>query len=679
MSVPGATDTVKTSNPAPTNTGTVSSKQVKEFKEAVDRSTTSSTSSLPSQGTSNSNPIILAGRPPINMAPTGRQGVPLYQSQGTGSASAPQTAAPAKPGKPIDVAQMEVLNRRVQSFNVARSPVDHQQLRDAQQHFQRATDALKAGDYKKAEAELTALGFPLSEHLSSGAATSAILLGTRVQATKGGGWQMDDISWGKDGNQALNDMNGFAANAKMINRLATSPGGVSNPPTETQVTQYMRDFANPPKGTPQPTPQQVMQAASDITDGMIVHNSSAGRQDPVYNANLNPHAFYRDSAGNIHEFNSAAAAQKAATAALANKSPDAPVGGITLLNTHTPDQWSDVTSQGRPRAGRYIGDCESKTYVQTRLLTAAGFTSLGTVNVQPPGDIGHMLGVFKAPDGTTWVTSNEEFRQVNPRDAKAGVGQCPDDLARAREQRGIAIRAVEEALLPFVRRRAAEAAVYVKNRQQREADAGRLRGRRDPPRHLADIRIGPPVDIVMQIVEFADRREAGFQHLHVGKGRDRLGVVRRQAPKKAIHDLAPGPEAVMRRPAPLAKPRHAALECVAMQIRQAGDCKAGNMLRAVARGVGRHAGDCAVCNIHAYVRRPARGQKGVVEEIGFCRHSMSQRLVLLALLDFRLRGNERSVYLPPLAPPRKPVPRAVLKTSSIVFTQSHDNVRHHLA
>jgi hypothetical protein len=427
MSVPGATDTVKTTNPAPTNTGTVSSKQ--KFKEAVDRSTTSSNSSQPSQGTSNSNPIILAGRPPINLGnPTGKQGVPLHQSQGAGSTAAPQTAAPAKPGKPIDLAQMEAMNRRVQSFNVARSPVPQQQLKDAQQHFQSATDALKAGDYKKAEAELSTLGFPLPAGrgpLGNAASVSAVLLGVPARA-QGGGWQTNAPS-GAAG-QAMKDMNGFASNAKMINRLASAPGGVSNPPTETQVTQYMRDLTNPPKGKPQPTSQQVMQAASDITGGMIMHYSSAGRKDPVYDANPNPHAFYKDRAGKVHEFGSAADAKKAAMTALAHKSPDAPARRIiTPLKTNSPDQWSDVTSQGTPRAGRYIGDCESKVYMQTRLLTAAGFKSLGSVDVQHGGGIGHMLGVFKAPDGTTWVTSNEDFRQVSPSNAKVGVTQADLD------------------------------------------------------------------------------------------------------------------------------------------------------------------------------------------------------------------------------------------------------------
>jgi hypothetical protein len=429
MSVPGATDTVRTTNPAPTNTGTASSRQAKEFKELVDPSTASSNSSPQSQGTSNSNPIILAGRPPINLAhPTGKQGVPLYQSQRAGSTTAQQTATPAKPGKPIDVAQMEARNRRVQSFNVARSPVPQQQLKDAQQRFQDATDALKSGDYKKAEAELGKLGFPLPAgrgQLGNAATTSAILLGTPVHATQGGGWQSGRISG--SARQAMNDVNGFAANAKMINRLASAPGGVSNPPTETQVTQYMRDLTNPPKGKPQPTSQQVMQAASDITGGMIMHYSSAGRQDPVYNANPSPHAFYKDRAGKVHEFGSVADAKTAAKAARAGKSPDAPAGSITRLNARSPDQWSDVTSQGAPRAGRYIGDCESKVYTQTRLLTAAGFKSLGSIDVQHGSGIGHMLGVFKAPDGTTWVTSNEDFRQVSPSNAKVGVTQADLD------------------------------------------------------------------------------------------------------------------------------------------------------------------------------------------------------------------------------------------------------------
>src|SRR5262249_55979472 len=187
-------DTAKNANSAPRNPGNASPKQVKEFNEAVNSSTTSNDaskgkhSSLHSQDTSNSHPIILASRPPINLGhPIGKQGAPLFQSKGAGSNAqvagsnaGQQVATLAKPGKPLDVAQMEALNRRVQGFNVKGSPVDHQQLKDAQKHFQDATDALKAGDYKKAEGELRALGFPLPAaggQMSKSAATSAILLG----------------------------------------------------------------------------------------------------------------------------------------------------------------------------------------------------------------------------------------------------------------------------------------------------------------------------------------------------------------------------------------------------------------------------------------------------------------------------------------------------------------------
>ncbi len=63
----GSTDTVKTATPPPSNTGTASPKQVKDFNEAVDRSTTSNSGSQQSQsqGASTSAPFMLARRPPI--------------------------------------------------------------------------------------------------------------------------------------------------------------------------------------------------------------------------------------------------------------------------------------------------------------------------------------------------------------------------------------------------------------------------------------------------------------------------------------------------------------------------------------------------------------------------------------------------------------------------------------
>ena len=63
----GSTDTIKNVPPPPSNTGAASPKLVKDFNEAVDRSTTSNNSSQQSQsqGSSTSAPIMLARRPPI--------------------------------------------------------------------------------------------------------------------------------------------------------------------------------------------------------------------------------------------------------------------------------------------------------------------------------------------------------------------------------------------------------------------------------------------------------------------------------------------------------------------------------------------------------------------------------------------------------------------------------------
>jgi hypothetical protein len=101
----GPVGTVNTNVP-PQSYGGVSPKQAEDFKEAVNRSTTSSSSSgmqssqgnhtsEHSQDTSRSLPFVLATRPPINLgSPVGKQGVPLYDTQGVRNAG-PETKAPA--------------------------------------------------------------------------------------------------------------------------------------------------------------------------------------------------------------------------------------------------------------------------------------------------------------------------------------------------------------------------------------------------------------------------------------------------------------------------------------------------------------------------------------------------------------------------------------------------------
>ena len=122
-------------------------------------------------------------------------------------------------------------------------------------------------------------------------------------------------------------------------------------------------------------------------------------------------------------------------------------------------------------------------------------------------------------------------------------------------------------------RLAAAAAVGIERGQQRQADAARLRRGDDAAAGLGRVGIARPVRCVVQVVELADPGEARLQHLHVGPCRYRLDVVGRHAREEPVHHLAPGPEAVVLRPAPLDETGHGALEGVAVHV---GDTRHGD-------------------------------------------------------------------------------------------------------
>ena len=68
-------------------------------------------------------------------------------------------------------------------------------------------------------------------------------------------------------------------------------------------------------------------------------------------------------------------------------------------------------------------------------------------------------------------------------------------------------------------------------------------------------------------MELGDAGVAGLEHLDVDERGDRLDVLGGQHVEEAVHQLAPGPEAVLARAAPLGHPGHRPLEGVAVQVR----------------------------------------------------------------------------------------------------------------
>ncbi|MGY2918482.1 hypothetical protein ACVWYP_004112 [Bradyrhizobium sp. USDA 3262] len=180
---------------------------------------------------------------------------------------------------------------------------------------------------------------------------------------------------------------------------------------------------------------------------------------------------------------------------------------------------------------------------------------------------------------------------------------------RGSDQRGELIDRANEAALPGMRCGAAECAVGIEARQQREPDAGGAGGLCDAHGHLGGIGVGRAVAIMVQIVELADAGKAAFEHLDIKQGGNGGDVVRCHGQREAIHRLAPGPERIGRVAAQFGEAGHAALKGVAVQARQSRNRQLVTFVAGGRRDARRHRGDRAIGNDDLHVIGPARRQQ----------------------------------------------------------------------
>ena len=187
------------------------------------------------------------------------------------------------------------------------------------------------------------------------------------------------------------------------------------------------------------------------------------------------------------------------------------------------------------------------------------------------------------------------------------------------------VRAANDAGLILARRQAPEAAGLIEHGQQGHAYAGLLRRTQQRQRQAGIVGIGLAAHIMVHIVELAHRGVARLQHFQVQPGRDRLQGLGRHAIGKAVHQLAPAPEAVLRLTAEFGQPAERALEGVRVQIGHAGDQRAGRLggflrlsgLAALRVQTGQHFGQlAALVPAQQDVARPACGQQGVCGKQG---------------------------------------------------------------
>src|SRR4051794_39030390 len=92
-------------------------------------------------------------------------------------------------------------------------------------------------------------------------------------------------------------------------------------------------------------------------------------------------------------------------------------------------------------------------------------------------------------------------------DTDSGAGKSGDMSAGAFHQASEAVDVVDKAPLSLGGRDAAEAAMGVEARQQGQADAGRTGGGNDAPRHFRRVGVGLSGRVVVEVVEFTQRRE----------------------------------------------------------------------------------------------------------------------------------------------------------------------------
>ncbi len=126
---------------------------------------------------------------------------------------------------------------------------------------------------------------------------------------------------------------------------------------------------------------------------------------------------------------------------------------------------------------------------------------------------------------------------------------------------------------------------------------------------LARIGVRGAAAIVVQIVEFADVGEAGFEHLRVSECAQCLEVIRIHALDELVHELAPAPETVGLGATPLGEAGQSALEGVAVKVRNPGQRQRVPLVLGSRRHPGGNFLDPTRGGADAYLRGPPLGQQ----------------------------------------------------------------------
>ncbi|MNN65590.1 hypothetical protein D3C81_1811020 [compost metagenome] len=121
----------------------------------------------------------------------------------------------------------------------------------------------------------------------------------------------------------------------------------------------------------------------------------------------------------------------------------------------------------------------------------------------------------------------------------------------------------------------------------------------------------------MHVMEFGYRGVAGLEHFDIQLAGDDLQLLRGDLPDQAVHQVAPGPEAVVGVAGDFRQTRHGALEGMRVQVGHAGQQRAGQALGAFGRSTRLDAGHMAIAgDLDTDMAGPARRQQSAFGEVG---------------------------------------------------------------
>ena len=137
---------------------------------------------------------------------------------------------------------------------------------------------------------------------------------------------------------------------------------------------------------------------------------------------------------------------------------------------------------------------------------------------------------------------------------------------------------------PSFGRLAAETGMAVEHRQQGQADAGGTGGLADAQGQFGRVCVRLAVGVVMHVMKFRDRGITGLEHFDVQLTGDDAELLRADFSDEAIHQIAPGPETVVRIARHFRQPGHGPLEGMGVQIRHARQQRTAQPFGAICSG-----------------------------------------------------------------------------------------------